>query len=89
MNSHLNPLRMPDFDGTQGCADAHSLWDAKGSRAEEVKRAICHACAFLPECLAWALDTAPGGFWAGHNAAQLAAVRARHGLIRRSLEAER
>lgn len=89
MTIHLGPLRMPAFDGTQACANKRDLWDKHGRRAEDDKRAICHACTFLPECLAWALDTAPAGFWAGHNAKQLAAVRTRFGITRRSLESER
>lgn len=89
MTGRLGPLRMPAFDGTQGCANAHDLWDTAGRNAEAAKRAICHACAFQPECLAWALDTQHAGFWAGHNATQLKAVRDRYGITCRSLEAHR
>ncbi len=83
------PLRMPAFDGTQGCADNHDLWDAHGRGAEEIKRAICHACTFLPECLDWALDWAPSGFWGGHSTKQLQALRKRYGITLRTVEVER
>lgn len=89
MTTRLGPLRMPAFDGTQGCAGAHELWDRKGRKADSRKRAVCHACAFLPECLAWALDTQRAGFWAGHNATGLQALRDHYGITCRTLEADR
>ncbi len=42
--------------------------------------AVCARCWDRPECLAWALETGPGGFWGGYTMKGLASLRQQFGI---------
>lgn len=42
--------------------------------------ALCQSCWDRPECLTWALEYEPDGFWAGYKAIDRARMRAQFGI---------
>lgn len=46
----------------------------------EPSKAVCAGCWDRPECLAWALEWGPDGFWGGYTMHGLASLRRQFGI---------
>lgn len=64
------------------CRGREDLYLKSTPNVAELKamRAICGDCRDRPECLAYALEREPGGFWGGHSARERAALRRKYGI---------
>lgn len=74
----------PAFDGTQPCIDDPQVFFPENSRASEYSspraRAVCAACPFRRDCLAYAIANDVHGYWGGTSRDERKAIRKEHGI---------